>query len=136
MKARVLHGGEVSGEVLRLDEPLSFWGTFDPREGRIIDVHHPQYGAIVTGKILLMPETRGSGTAPGAIAEAIRRGTGPLAILLGIGDINLAIGAQVAETLYGKNCPVLEVDYESLKQAGHITIRADGTITPRGLPDR
>ncbi|MDP4823274.1 MAG: DUF126 domain-containing protein, partial [Aestuariivirgaceae bacterium] len=109
MKARVLHAGAAEGPVLVLTEALSFWGAFDPRKGEIIDIHHPQRGAKLRGVILVMPETRGSGTAPGGIAEALRLGTGPAAIILGKGDMNLAIGAQVAETLYGAVCPVLEV---------------------------
>ena len=38
----VLHAGMAQGPVLLLDEPLSFWGAFDPRSGTIIDIHHPQ----------------------------------------------------------------------------------------------
>ena len=39
---RVTSGG-ASGAVLKLDEPVSFWGGIGP-EGDIIDVHHPQPG--------------------------------------------------------------------------------------------
>ena len=77
--ARVLNAGEAEGPVLVLDEPLSFWGAFDPRTGVVLDVHHPQRGACLTGKVLLMRESRGSGSSPGAIAEAIRLGTAPAA---------------------------------------------------------
>ena len=54
IRARVLTASEATGPVLALDEPLSFWGAFDPRTGIILDVHHPQRGACVTGTILLM----------------------------------------------------------------------------------
>ena len=103
----ILHAGMAQGPVLLLDEPLSFWGAFDPRSGIIIDIHHPQRGQNLKGKILMMLESRGSGSAPGGLAEAIRLGTAPAAIILVQPDINLAIGAAVAETLYGKSCPVL-----------------------------
>jgi len=33
--ARVLVPGEASGEVLALDEPLSFWGGLDPETGTL-----------------------------------------------------------------------------------------------------
>ncbi len=107
--ARVLKEGAAHGPVLALDEPLSFWGAFEPRTGVIIDVHHPQRGACVKGTILMMRESRGSGSAPGALAEAIRLGTAPAAIILIAPDINLAIGAEVAETLYGRTCAILAV---------------------------
>jgi len=130
--ARILHASEAEGPVLVLDEPLSFWGAFDPRTGIILDVHHPQRGACLTGKILLMRESRGSGSSPGTIAEAIRRGTAPAAILLVTPDVNLAIGAAVAEELYGRQCPVLAVsaaDYDSLKQAARLRIARDGVVS-------
>src|SRR5262245_56078892 len=110
--ARILHKGSAEGEVLALTAALSFWGAFDPRSGVIIDIHHPQKGACISGRILMMRETRGSGTAPGGMAEAIRLGTAPQGIILIKPDINLAIGAMVAEALYGRSCPILSVDEE------------------------
>lgn len=122
----------ASGLVLTLDEPLSFWGAFEPRSGVILDVHHPQRGACVKGTILLMRESKGSGSAPGAIAEAIRLGTAPAAIVLVTPDVNLAIGAEVAATLYGTRCAVLAVTSAELAElARHpsLSITADGEIT-------
>lgn len=132
IRAGVLTSAETEGPVLALDEPLSFWGAFDPKTGVILDIHHPQRGACVSGTVLLMRETRGSGSAPGAIAEAIRRGTAPAAIILALPDINLAIGAEVAATLYGKRCAVLAVKPEELARLSRETrlrIAADGAIT-------
>jgi predicted aconitase with swiveling domain len=134
ISAAVLHPGRAEGPVLRLDAPLSLWGGFDPTTGAIIDIHHPQHGQIITNKIVLMEESRGSGTAPGAIAEAIRRGTAPQAIILVRPDINLAIGAMVAATLYGRDCAVLAVtaeDFRKLAGEPALAIALDGTITPQ-----
>jgi predicted aconitase with swiveling domain len=132
IRARVLHAGEATGPVVALDEPLSFWGAFEPRTGLIIDVHHPQRGAALAGTILLMRESRGSGSAPGAIAEAIRRETAPAAIVTIVPDVNLAIGAAVAAHLYGRRCPVLSVgesDYVRLAAAVRLHISAAGEIS-------
>jgi uncharacterized protein len=129
----VLHPGIAQGPVLLLDEPLSFWGAFDPRSGLIIDIHHPQKGQSLTGKILMMLESRGSGSAPGGLAEAIRLGTAPAGIILVQADINLAIGAAVAEMLYGKSCPVLAVttqDFQELSRSAYLHISHDGTVGP------
>jgi len=131
MRGTILHAGEAEGPVFVLDEPLSFWGGFDPKTGVILDVHHPQRGARLAGMVLLMRESRGSGSAPGAIAEAMRLGTAPAAILLVAPDVNLAIGAAVAEELYGRQCPVLAVsaaDYDSLKQAARLRVARDGAV--------
>ena len=132
IRARVLSAAQADGPLLGLDEPLSFWGAFEPRTGVIIDVHHPQRGACVTGTILLMHESRGSGSAPGAIAEAIRLGTAPAAIILGVPDVNLAIGAEVAATLYGRHCAVLVVsadDLAELRHASHARVTLAGEVT-------
>lgn len=132
MKARLLTSGSAEGPVLWLDEPLSFWGAFEPRSGVILDVHHPQRGACVKDTVLVMTETRGSGSAPGAIAEAIRLGTAPAAIILAKPDINLAVGADVAATLYGKRCVIACVspaELERLKDVPRLRIESDGAVT-------
>jgi predicted aconitase with swiveling domain len=87
----------------------------------------------------MMRETRGSGTAPGGMAEALRLGTAPQAVILMKPDINLAIGAMVAQALYGRSCPVVSVsadDYAKLAQAPALALDDDGRITPlpRAVP--
>lgn len=131
IRARVLKAAAVSGPVMVLDQPLSFWGAFEPRTGVILDVHHPQRGASVAGTILLMRESKGSGSAPGAIAEAIRLGTAPAGIVLVSPDINLAVGAEVAESLYGRGCAVVAVsegDFARLCRMIRLRISAAGEI--------
>jgi predicted aconitase with swiveling domain len=86
----------------------------------------------LAGQILLLPETRGSGGTPGGIAEAVRRSTGPLGIILITPDINLAVGCQVAAALYGRKCPVISVsasDYQQLLHCPELSIAEDGSIT-------
>jgi uncharacterized protein len=114
-----------------LDQPLSFWGGFDPKTSRIIDRRHPQSGVNLAGRVVLMRESRGSGTAPGSLAEAIRLGTAPAAIVLVTPDLNLAIGAAVGRRLYGRGVPVLTVtddQLDALAEARDLAIGADGAI--------
>lgn len=106
---RVLLDGAAAGDVLSLDAPLSFWGGVDARTGRITDVHHPQAGATITGRVLVLPAGRGSSSSSSVLAEAIRLGTGPAAILLGEADEILVLGALIAAELYDTVCPMLEV---------------------------
>ncbi len=73
--SQVMVAGEAEGEVLVLDEPLSFWGGVDETSGAIVDVHHPQRGAIVAGRILVMPAGRGSSSSSSVLAELIRAGS-------------------------------------------------------------
>jgi uncharacterized protein len=114
-----------------LDEPLSLWGGMDPASGRLIDVHHPQHGAAMAGRVLVMPSARGSSSSSSILAEAVRAGTAPAAILLGEADLILAIGAAVAEELYGSSLPILELSPAELARIPNgaaVAIEVDGTV--------
>jgi uncharacterized protein len=81
-----------------------------------------------------MRESRGSGTAPGSLAEAIRLGTAPAAIVLVTPDLNLAIGAAVGRQLYGRGVPVVTVAeevFDDLVDEPGLAIAADGAISTR-----
>lgn len=104
---RVLVDGDATGEVAVLDEPLSFWGGYDPTTGTIIDRSHPQRGQSLAGKIVSMPYGRGSSSSSAVLAEALRLGRGPAGIVLGEADQILVTGALVARLLYGSNCPIV-----------------------------
>ena len=110
MKGHVLVEGTATGEALVLDEPLSLWGGLQPETGLIIEVNHPQRGATVTGRILVMPSGRGSSSSATILAEAIRLGTAPSGIVLAEPDEILAIGALAANELYGRSIPIVVAD--------------------------
>ena len=93
--------------ALVLEEGLSLWGGMDPATGELIDRHHPQRGANLAGRVVVMPSGRGSSSSASVLAEAVRAGTAPAAILLREPDLILAIGAAVAEELYGVRVPVV-----------------------------
>jgi predicted aconitase with swiveling domain len=111
-----LVSGEARGTAVVLDAPLSLWGGFDPVSGRIIDVHHPQHGALIAGRIVVMPGGRGSSSSPSVLLEAVRRGRHPLALVLGEADPVLVIGALVAADLYGVAVPVVRVSGSCLRE--------------------
>ncbi len=124
-----LVGGQAEGPTLVLAEPLSFWGGFDSHTGAIIDRHHPQFGAVLTGHVVVMQAGRGSSSASSVIAEAIRIGTAPAAIVLHEPDEIVALGAIVADELYGIAMPIVVVDdqtFQAMKQASLASIA--GTI--------
>lgn len=102
--------GLIDGTILRLDEPLSFWGGFDLSTGQVIDRAHPQHGSTLTGRVVAMRGSKGSSGTPGVLGESIRRCTGPAAMVVTKADINLVAGALTAAALYGQTCPILLVD--------------------------
>lgn len=132
LQGRVLNPGEAAGTAQVLSEPLSFWGGFDPASGRVIDRRHPQMGVELAGRILVLPESRGSAGTPAGVAEAIRRGTAPRAIVLGKADANLAAGALVAAELYGRELPVVALapeDFRCLRTRDRLSVARNGCVT-------
>ena len=143
-EGRTLVAGRAVGVALVLEEPLSFWGGLDPATGRLIDVHHPQHGAVLTGRVLVMPAGRGSSSSSYVLAEAIRVGTAPAAIVLGEADAIVALGAIVARELYGTRVPVVRLGRDAfarIRDGGRLVVHAteegDATLAteasdPRG----
>jgi predicted aconitase with swiveling domain len=115
LTGKISHPGVAEGEVLLLTEPVSFWGGVD-HHGEIIDVHHAQHKAKMTNKILVMPSGRGSSSATAVLAELIRTGDGPLAIVMLQCDTILVIGALVSAEIYGISMPIGELDQEQYAQ--------------------
>ncbi len=109
--ATPLTPGSANGELLLLDQALSFWGGVDTATGEITDYTHPQHRASVTGKVLAMRAARGSSSSSSALVECLRRGTAPAAILLSETDPILVMGSLVGTELYGYPLPVIRVDY-------------------------
>jgi len=135
VRARPLHPGAARGRALVLVEPLSLWGGLDPASGEIIDPHHPQRGASVAGRVLVLPAARGSSSSSSVLAEAARAGAAPAAILLGEPDLILAVGAAVAQELYGAVVPVAVLapaELAAIPDGDEVGIGADGDIVLPG----
>ena len=123
--------GTGRGEVLVLDEPLSFWGGVDPADGKIIDQRHPQAGRSIRGKVLVMPSGRGSSSSSSVLAESLRAGTGPAAIVLAEPDGIVALGALVAAELYGRSIPVVVAsagDFAAIESGRQIAVAAENAF--------
>jgi predicted aconitase with swiveling domain len=90
----------------------------------------------VTGRILVMPSGRGSSSSSYVLAEAIRAGTAPAAIVLRVADGIVALGAIVARELYGTLVPVVVLGVEAYASVGdgdavEVEARHDGaTVRP------
>lgn len=129
MSGRLIAPGAVRAPALVLDEPLSLWGGLDPATGRVIEPRHPQRGARVSGRVLVLPAARGSSSSASVLAEAIRAGTAPAAIVLGEPDLILALGAAVAEELYGIQIPIVVLaadDLAAIRDGATVDIGSEG----------
>ena len=128
----MLAPGSVTARAIVLREPLSLWGGMDPASGQVIDARHPQHGESLAGRVVVMPVARGSSSSSSVLAEAVRAGYAPAGILLAEVDLILAVGAAVAEELYGVRVPIVVVAPEELalvRDGQALTINREGEIT-------
>ena len=131
LRGRPIAPGTASGEAIVLEEPLSLWGGLDPATGELIEPRHPQRGASLAGRVLVMAEARGSSSSSSVLAEAARTGAAPAAILLSTPDLILAVGAAVAEELYRVQVPVVALapnDLATLRTGDRVAVDEDGTV--------
>ena len=101
----LLPGPAASATALALTAPISFWGGVDPKTGVIADPRHPENGQVVTGKILLVPETVGSSSAAAILLELVHGNRAPAAIVLHEPDAILLLGLIVAKEM-GYETPI------------------------------
>ena len=124
--------GDAIGAALVAHVPLSLWGGLDPETGEVIDRHHPLSGRHISHRVLSIPTGRGSCSASGVLLEAIRVGTGPAAIILSRPDPIIALGAILAEELYGRIVPVVvldEADRSRMIDGTIVHVASDGGVT-------
>ncbi|MBV7335597.1 DUF126 domain-containing protein [Chloroflexi bacterium TSY] len=131
LHGEVLVAGSGQGSALLLQGPLSLWGGLNPETGEIVDRRHPSSGAIVTGRVLVLPGGRGSSSASSILLEAVRANTAPAAIIIRERDGILALGAAVAREMYGITLPVVMLaheEYAKIADRSMISVEPDGTV--------
>ena len=116
--AEIIIAAEAEAPVVALDEGLSFWGGVDPASGWVIDAHHPNRGAALAGRIVMMPTSRGSCSGSGVLLELALNGHAPAALIFREAEDILTLGALVAARIYGRPLAVLRLDADSYAALG------------------
>ena len=134
-QGRIIVDGDAMGEILALAEGISFWGGIDPETGRIIDVHHPNHGASVAGKILMMPTSRGSCSGSGVLLELSLSRHAPAALVFSEREEILTLGALVSDRIFGRPLPVVRLAHAAYNGLAQVPVArlAGGRITAPGL---
>ena len=101
--------GVSEGLALVSSQPFSFWGDLDPVTGKIIDPRSELFGESIRDKVFIYPRGRGSSTTSAILLEAVRCSNAPSAIINVEIEPILALGALVAQEVYGKTVPMLAV---------------------------
>jgi len=79
----------VRAEVVKITQPVSLLGDFDPETGRLL-------GVDVVGKIVALPYVKGSTVGPYLMWSASRRGKTPLAVVAEKPDLMLVTACVLA----------------------------------------
>ena len=128
VSGRSLIDGCAQAPLLFADTGLSFWGGVDPCSGEVIDRHHALSGQSIAGRILAIPEGRGSCTGSSVMMELISNGHAPAALVLAEADEILTLGVLVAQYFFGRSLPVLCIGKAAFgKLRGQAWARLDGT---------
>ena len=133
MRAEIVlgEGLPATGPVLRLDEPLSFWGGVDPATGCLSDPRSPLHGHALRGTILMVAELRGSSSSSAVVLELLHRGIAPAALVLGAVDAIVGLGILVAAEMGLDVCPLLTLaaaEQRAWPQGRLLTIGYDGRL--------
>ena len=130
LSGRVLIDGAAEGPLLRLVEPISFWGGVDPDSGRLTDPRHPQHGVSLAGTVLALAATRGSSSSSAIMLELLRNGRAPAALLMAEPEAILALGIIVGREMGYRTIPVLAMPVEDQARLpeGRLRVRAGGVI--------
>jgi predicted aconitase with swiveling domain len=131
IRGKALVPGEAAGEALVSSEPLSFWGGYESSNGEIIDRRHTLNGQVASGRILVIPYTRGSSTTTAVLLESVKKGTAPAAIITRKVDSFLCLASIVADEMYGKPIPIVATeseDFASFETGQQLEVRRDGAI--------
>lgn len=101
---------DAAGAILAFTEGLSFWGGVDPDTGVIIDAHHPNHGASIAGRVVMMQTSRGSCSGSGVLLQLAQNGMAPAALVFSEPEEILTLGAMIAERLFDHALAVIHLD--------------------------
>lgn len=108
IRCSTVMNGVVEGEALVTRQPLCLYDSLDPKSGLIVNRRHELCGQNVSGKIFVFPHGTGSSTTAATILEASRRNKAPKAIVNLETEPVIAVGAVLAEKLYGNIIPIVD----------------------------
>lgn len=139
LAATTVIAGRGAGAALVSAEALSFWGDVDPTTGRVVNPRHPLHGERLAGRVLVVPNGRGSCTTSNILLELIRTAQAPAAIVSRAVEPVLAVGPLVGEALYGRTIPMVTLaadDFGRIRPGDWLVVDALAGAVERRRLDR
>jgi len=126
--AESITDGVGEGEVLRSDEPISFYGAVEPDTGEFIEDGHQLEGENVAGKVLVFPRGKGSTVGSYVLYGLAQNGVAPAAIVNEETETIVATGAILGE-IPCVDSPAAPLD--TLANGEVVTVDADAGVVRR-----
>ncbi len=101
--------GVAEGFALVSSQSFSFEGDLKAKTGKIINPRNNLFGESIRGRVFVYPYGHGSTTTSAVLLEAIRCSNAPCAIISIEVEPIVAIGALVAQEIYGRTVPIFTV---------------------------
>jgi len=98
LKASRKFGSELEGEALVSRDPIHFTLDIASETGMVIGTKHDIYGESIANKILVIPWAKGGVQSAMSIAELLRNGVGPKALLYDKTNPIMVQGAVMTNT--------------------------------------
>ena len=89
--------GKIKGRAIVSPLPISFLGEVNPETGIITSPQNPINGKSISGKILIIPESRGSTVGSYVLLSLKENKKAPLAIVAYKAETIVTVGAILAE---------------------------------------
>ena len=131
IQARAVIVGTGAGRVLRLAQAVSFWGDVDPYTGKLTNPRQTWHGTSIAGRVLVLPELRGSSSGSAVMLELLAGGHAPAALVLGRIDAIIGLGILVAREMGWPTIPLLELPVErhgDLVDGAMVSVSVEGGI--------
>ena len=117
---QIVAKGIGEGNALITQQPLSFLGGVNAKDGLIEDPKHELCGESIAGKVLVFPQGKGSTVGSYVMYQLKRNGKAPSAIINISSETIVAVGAIIS------NIPLihkLEVDpFRAIKSGAHVLV--------------
>lgn len=127
LQGRSITNGKATGEVLRSDEPISFYGAVDPETGEFIEEGHQLEGENIADKILVFPRGKGSTVGSYVIYGLANNGVAPAAIVNEETEIIVATGTILGEIPCVDSLEAID----TLQTGETVTVDADTGLVER-----
>lgn len=123
INGRIISRGNVKGEVLISNQPISFLGGVDPKTGIIQDKENDLYGKSIKDKILVFPYGKGSTVGSYVILQLKKNNVAPKGMINIKSETIISVGAIISRI------PLIDMleenGYEKLKNEEIIELNAN-----------